>query len=442
MPHEFAAEHIELIRQLPLTAIIGQNEPQNWSRAYWLRYFWQEAVTVKSAFHAHARGILPFFNAVFKLPYSWDEGYDDQFDRDGLIKQGTVWNYRQNDERSMQWRVRHLAPRMGGSTIESCPPVVFREFLEGLLEAGFKRIPVTVDGLNEVQDSTKSVLFNSVRLQNDTNTKTFQCSFGWRGDSRDFAALDAAGGFRARADSIVNGFAARCNLREEWHPFSLLANRSDYWYRQGQEDNCLHTAVSIATDFRTATVFPLLENKLAGKKIPKTEAEANQQSTPNAGFCKIRTDPAIDGISYRYADRVQLYLVLLNGSGFNTQAVQQEKFPELAVKFVDASSLLASITFTRLFHGLSGDDGFTALYNRALSVPPTLERCRAAINDADLANKLLAEVTRVFNNTVATMPYSAKWIPAGSEPVPAYKPAGSQCTIQRVTRLNAEVLWP
>lgn len=434
---EFLPVHIELLRQLPLTAVIGTAEPPSWSRAFWLRYFWQEAVTVKSAFHAQSRRILAFFNEIAMLPYSWDETMNE-FAKDELVKQAGVWAYRSGDT---QWRVRNLNSRLGNS-LAACSPLVLRDCMEALLAAGFKRIPVAIDGLNPVQDSSSSVLFNAVRLNNDTNTKTFQCSFGWRGDSRSFAELDSAGGFRARADSIVNGFAAACGLRETWHPFSLTANRTDYWYRHGQEDNCLHTSVSIATDFRTATAFPLLENKLAGKKIPLNSTEAFTQSTPQARFCKIFPQDGASGIGYRYADRICLYLVLLNGSGFNTQSQQQEKFPELAVKYVEASSLLASITFTRVFHGLTGEEGFTALFNRGLSIAPTLIRCRAAVADDDLAQKLYATVTTLFNNTALTMPYAAKWIPSGSEPVPQFKMGANATVIQKVTHLTGEVLWP
>ncbi|MGB7762259.1 MAG: hypothetical protein WBL61_20665 [Bryobacteraceae bacterium] len=439
MPHTFEHEHIELIRQLPMEAIIGSNQPANWSKPFWFRYFWQEAISRKSEFIRQSAKILPFFNSAFRLPYKWDEDMDDEFAKDDLIKQGGVWAYSGQDA---QWRVKRLNLRAGGDIWNQCPDGVLRDCLEGLLFAGFTRIPVAVDGLNAVQDNAASVVFNTVRLENPAQNKTFHCDFGWRGDSRTFQELDTAGGFKARADSIVNGFAARCNLREAWNPFSLLANRSDYWFREGQADNCLHTSVSIATEFRTATAFPLLERKFAGKKIPTTWAEADTASTPQTPFFKVRIDQGPDSTVYRYADRQQLYLVMLTGSGFNTKSKQQEKFPELAVKFVESSGILASVTFTRVFHGLEDAQGFTALYDAGRSHAPTINRCLAAIADQDLATALLHRVTALFNATVASMPYAAKWIASGSEPVPRFKVAGADATINRVSALDGTVLWP
>lgn len=434
MPREFEQKHIELIFNLPINAIVGPT-PANWSKPFWFRYFWQEAVSRKSEFVARWKPITDFFNEAFKLPYKWDPD-SDEFDKDEIRSgYGGKLSYKGSD---LQWRVRTLQTRMGNPWPQSVSNATLLACLQALLEAGFSRVRAA-NGV--VTDSSLQFIANSVRLQGSGDS--YFCDFGWRGDGRDFDTLVRSGGFFNRADSSANGFAQSCNLREDWHPFAVEDNRFSYWFREGQSDNCLHTCVSVAMNFKTASTFPLLEGKLRGKTLPSTLVEAQTASTPTAAFSKVGVRTAGGGeVIYRYADRQQLYLVMLAGAGFNTKAKQQQQFPEIAVKFVPAANILACLVFVRVFHGTDEDHGFTLLYDAARSQPPTEDKCKIAIADGELAKLLFRNAKRLFDQTVQSMPYAAKWTPGGADPAPQLMVDSSPATITKVSKLDGTTFWP
>ncbi len=433
MPHEFGKEHIELIMNLPVSAIVGA-DPANWSKPFWFRYFWQDATQRKSEFVARWQPIVDFFNAAFRLPYKWNPEMDE-FDKDAYRKQGSgIYAYKGDDT---QWRVKVLQTR-GGLWTNTVSDGVLLACLTALLEAGFSK--VTVVG-GQVQDPSLTFVANAVRLQGTGSS--YSCELGWRGDGRDFDDINRSGGFIARADSTANGFAQSCNLGEPWHPFSDPLVRSHYWFREGQSDNCLHTCISVALNFKTASTFPLLEHKMKGKKIPLTGPEAQTASTPTAPFFKVSVLAAGSGeIVYRYADRQQLYMVLLSGAGFDTKAKQQQKFPEIAMKFIPAANILACLVFVRVFHGTTDEEGFTLMYDATRSKPPTELKCQTVIADAELSKLLFKKVSRLFEETKAGMPYAAKWSASGAEDIPQMKLDTVPVKVSKVATIDGGAFWP
>ena len=223
--------------------------------------------------------------------------------------------------------------------------------------------------------------------------------------------------------------AEKINLREAWNPFSDPTIRAHYYYRREQQDNCLHTVVSVTLDFTTASTFPKLEDLIGsamkGAALKPTDTVDNPPAALKPKLCSVRTGAGKP--LQRYADKQQLYLVVLFGGFFDTQRKQAgEKeiadasgtFPEVAVKRIPANNILGCLSFVRVFHGLTEAEGFTAVFDEKGSLRPTIEACEGFAGDQRIARNLLRELTRQFNAIAGSMPFRACWTGTGGQRLP------------------------
>jgi hypothetical protein len=441
MPTRFSEEHIELIRMIPLDRIGVLPSAPQWSKQFWFRYFWQEAIARPSEFRAQSERILDFFNETFFLPERWNQE-DENFGSDELrVREDNVLIYKSGGPGARHTRFR--AKR--GEVWNSIGNDSLLSILTALLHAGFTRIRVANMGHGKPQDSSITFAANSHSVQSDGPAYKFD--IGWRGDGRTLHEISQAGGFLCRAESDYQGFAARCNLREDWHPFNDQQTRADYWYREGQSDNCLHTTISVALEFQTAATFPLTEQKLKylSGHNPATAQEAQQLSKAEAPLKAIGISADGRDAIYRYADRQQLYMVIIDSECFDTRKQQKERFPEIAVKQLPATRIMACVSFVRVFHGSEDDQGFTALCDRARCTAPTLDRCIAVCSDRALGTLLYRRVQRAYDDTCNSMPFGTKWTPSGAATgimKPRLMAGRAAATVYTVKELGGNAFWP
>jgi len=81
---------------------------------------------------------------------------------------------------------------------------------------------------------------------------------GFRGETRPPAMVKMHNGCMSKA--LVEGLRNSLGMNRPWHPFTDPELRGKAYFRSGTKnaDNCLFTVVSIATDFMTASKFPLM----------------------------------------------------------------------------------------------------------------------------------------------------------------------------------------
>ena len=79
---------------IPLDRIGVSPSAAQWSKQFWFRYFWQEAIARPSEFKAQSEQILDFFNETFFLPERWNQE-DKFFDSDELkVREDNVLLYK------------------------------------------------------------------------------------------------------------------------------------------------------------------------------------------------------------------------------------------------------------------------------------------------------------------------------------------------------------
>ena len=439
----FAEKHIDLLRHLSAETIIGPGEPDKWSKPFWFRYFWQEARSQKAKFLQNWRPIIAFFDAAFQLPAIWND-QDPGFRRELFTDSAGLLTPK--SEQALVTSLTPKSPPVWGTIADG----TLRAVLMALMESGFTRVAVSNLGPNKIRDTSLTFSANSHHIQADGGTYYFD--IGWRGDGRRLDEITQAGGFVNRAESEYQGFAKQCGLREDWNPFNDTSVRADYWFREGQGDNCLHATVSVALQFQTAATFPLIESNLAhlqGRPFPTTHQAAFQASTPSGPLMEIGVE--VENKTqyiYRYADRQQLYMLILDTECFDTRKKQAEKFPEVGVKNVPANRVMACISFVRVFHGTTDDEGLTVLYDAKGSTAPTEDRCVAACGDRQLGVLLYRRVLKAYSDTCASMPFGTKWTPSGASTgmmaprLRVDKKLANVLTVRKLTGTALVPFWP
>lgn len=414
----FERQHLHLCTHIEQTALIEANYTE-FSKQGWFLYFWKEARQT-AGMEARAPQILAFFNDLFKLPKEWDRS-DPGYLLDGAQP---FSDYR--GDVAAKDRVKRLEYKVG-KTWDNVDDTILYNLLNACLQVGFERIR-TVKGGKEIGELSADNAFAFARhtliLDSD-----HEYTLGWRGDGRNLGQIGAAGGFLSKAQSEVklqNGqtYAESIGLREKWNPFSKPENRTDYYYRKMQQDNCLHTVVSVTLDFVTAATFPKLEDLLGSLLGGGTVGpNATIEGLPSDSRKKLSKVVTTSGEVYRYADRQQLYLVVLFGKFLDTQKRQKgdqqgesaKSFPEVAVKKIPVNNIFGSLSFVRVFDGLQEDQGFTAYYDAAKSVWPTMDRCLAFAGDQAIARQLFPLVQDEFKKISSSMPFHARWTGTGGQ---------------------------
>ncbi len=124
-----------------------------------------------------------------------------------------------------------------------------KSLLKRMLDAGF--VAYGQDFLGTTDDLLKPIL---------ADTPLTPLKVGFRGETRPPALVKMQEGCRSKA--LVDVLRSKLGMNEPWHPFTDEAVRSKAYYRNGSvnQDNCLFTVVSVATNFETASKFPLMQD--------------------------------------------------------------------------------------------------------------------------------------------------------------------------------------
>ena len=405
----FAQNTIDQIRQIPLADIVG-NQVEDYSKQWWFAYFWQEAAPKNQLFDAQWAAIVPFFNEMF-----------DGNQWPGNLVQVTDWNAMQDD-------------------------TVLNAML-GLMVAGFIITP----------SAGAAVLpANATQEDEDVAARVRQVDgvkWGWRGDSRSFAQIDAAGGLINKVESEAGGFAESIGAREAWNPFSSEVFRREYTYRRSSEDNGLQATVSMTPNAKTGALFPLVS--VGDFPVPALDQLGPTVLAPAVRRRYGLVDVTVGGqprTVARIVDTIRLYLSLIEGRFLDTQAVQQllnaTPFPEFAVKAVPSPNVLASASFVRVHHATTFNEfaqgvGTTILFKPSGSVAPSRDRCLAQTGESDAADILLGEAMGAYKEALSLDGTSIQWQEDGPANGAPFTDNGQ--AVQKVNRVSdvfGQQLWP
>ena len=144
----------------------------------------------------------------------------------------------------------------------------------------------------------------------------------------------------------------------------------------------------------------------------------------------------------RIADRQQLYLVVIQGHYFNTQEAQKDKFPEIAVKSIPETGILACLSFVRVHHDVDEHAGCTVLFD---SVYPSRPRWWAAAGMRSPRQWPAISTRRCragTNRAKAAMPFSVKWTANKGVDVEPLKAEGVPLLVSQVISVTGSQLWP
>ncbi|CDH44043.1 MAG: hypothetical protein IPL59_11595 [Candidatus Competibacteraceae bacterium] len=353
----FEKVHLPFIRKIPLSKIVPNNNSET-NHQGWFSYFWSEAYIWEADFLKHGEPVIALFTALFDLPKEWEPpavgGWTQAKLKDAEQATGAI-----QLNRKREW-----------NTVSN--EILFNALL-ALLTIGFRRIPISRNSTIATDDTSLEM---AKYLKKFDHSKKVQ--LGWRGDMRKLADLINGGGFICKAESIANNYAASINMRQPWHPFSKLSIRCDMWYRRVSADNCKQTVISVTTDFKTASVFPQVSELhiFPGVEMKQDIAQlVRDGKVDRTKLCEVTVQRASGErkVLLRAADQAQIFLCLLNGTYFDTKEAQEKfseavAFNELAMREVPADDILASITYVRIHHGTSNGEGYTAIYDPAVSI--------------------------------------------------------------------------
>lgn len=284
---------------------------------FWFNYFWDEAITVESLTQAEKQILVETFLGIF-------------------------------ENHNNAWRMR-----TDPQAIDSYHRL---KMLRNLLHIGFVRVPYQTGGPKGMkpmvaEEGTRLFKEEVKFYRNREQTDFLQLKIGWRCDSRPYEMLVTQNGFQARArqDHVDREW----NLTQPWHPYSLEVYRNAIYLRRGKNyDNCLHTAVSVGTDFKALVHFPLFTDASL-YTYPNGPITWAHEIVVNRRGEKARVGSDKLG-SYLEHD-TQLYAIRIDDSirGYDTQAFQKkagkDPFPERSVDGIPLENILARVLITRKY---------------------------------------------------------------------------------------------
>lgn len=398
----------------------------------WLSYFYKEKRGFTNLSEADKGRVLDFLNAFYVRPPQLDlHGSGTRLQNTGAANthfQNNTLQLQMDGPISFLEKVGTL-DTTGMSRAYKARSFILREALEALLRSGF--VPVAeCDDHHEISGRPQDAVLQEYNAWGDLNTTRARVqaalaqvpavSYGWRGDSRTVGEIQGAGGLWCKAAS--EAYAKAKGMRAEWHPFHERSIRKYLYFRCGQSDNCLYTAVSVTpavtstgpannpqfqfTNFdnnacRINICFPQLEEiPMAKRKRVRIDLERN---TDNAAFS---TDC--------FVDEVRLYLCKLGVNKWyvDTRAIQNslnpgQGFPEIAVRGISSADLMAYLVLIRVHHGADNPAGFTAIpvANKSQNLNPGNPQVAALYNAANVQ----FEGAWGPNGILAPVPASAVW---------------------------------
>jgi hypothetical protein len=236
-----------------------------------------------------------------------------------------------------------------------------RKLLIRMLDAGF--VAYDADYYGTSDDLLKPII---------KGTPLTSLKVGFRGELRPPVMVKLHDGCRSKA--TVDAVRKTMGMNEPWHPFTNPFIRNRAYYRNGSvnQDNCLFTAVSVATNFETASKFPLMQDLnldnpdalgtatvMAKGMSSRVKAMAMQmQDHINA---RMGVKPPANGVPARAstkAERRLLRCVRMNiylfsvPNGWNTEAKQLASgattFPERATLSIPWGNFFARVRCDRI----------------------------------------------------------------------------------------------
>ena len=436
----FLPEHIKLIAGLnkDMVVTVTDEDRKHATKPFWFRYFWNEAVAKPLMFEPHAAAFAVFFERMFVLPQMWDPAHASC----ELKLQGNLLLYRTGSAANP---FQTLTPKANNWSTVSDADLL--NILELLLGIGFEScIP---KGSEARPFSKKEFLDSSLDVLRQGLVGEFDKAYflGWRGDGRDVGKIRDTGGLINKSQSDYQGYAASQNMRAAWNPFSLPANQSKWFYRIAQDDNCLQSVVSVSTDFRSSCTFPLLNGDyVVLAPLAPTEAQLKLMSESDVKkWSRITGEVAgVPKTVIRFADRQQLYLVVVDTQYFDTRERQPDKFPEVAVKRIPTDNILACISFVRVHHKTVENQPLTALFDARGSTPPSIDHCRRYCQSQKFAKILFDHVQKLYNDTVAALGpnFNVCWASNGAVNAAAFMDdSGQPMRIRAVKNTFGGTLW-
>jgi hypothetical protein len=224
-----------------------------------------------------------------------------------------------------------------------------RRLLDDMMALGFERY-VTREHL------TAAKMFETMIAHQglggfDLQNKGIKVVF--RGDSRLPQKIHENQG--TRPQTVVQTQRIGCNFRELWHPWNDWEKANRVYYRKGNADNCLFSAISVTPEFLVATKFPLLQDLRAHHADQIGTADVVLKYRATAGDSQVtdlrkRLDPN-QRTRHLACSRTNIYVVKVQG-GWDTQAKQfaqhRGEFPERAFDSLSWDDHLACFRVVRV----------------------------------------------------------------------------------------------
>lgn len=291
-------------------------EDQKGSYGYWFNYFWEEAVTAKNLGSADKAKLCETLLSVFEADGSGE------------------WKIRADFRtREDYWKLRSL---------------------RNLLHIGFERVPYEQGPKSQNKNfagDARALFAEKMALSDSPGAARLH--IGWRGDGRDYATLQQQGGFKARArqDKICSEFG----LDKPWHPYSLAVYREAIFLRKGHNvDNCLHTAVSVGTDFKMLVHFPIVTDaSLYTLPAGPIESWTGGEAASLLQKYKIRVGKDQYGKFLEHDTQIYAVWITDNVRGFHTENFQAKQnsptFPERSVQEIPVENILARVIVARRY---------------------------------------------------------------------------------------------
>jgi hypothetical protein len=385
----FEAFHLPHLWSLPPQVLLGPIKQANYRCRGWLNYFWKDKGAFDELTLAQKGVMLDFFNTFFLFPDEFTlrntRGFRGGPPNRVFVDNAVANTFKRQGRlalRADSGTSRFKLLQIHGSQVDRIDNIYLPSvqgyartmlaFLKVLMGSGF--VPVLrcddmgILGLPQdgYSDTFRRLPESSGRPQSrtwvsDCLKTTAQTLFAWRGDSRSWNEVRAAGGFRCKVES--GGYSRSIRVMAPWNPFSDQATRRHMYFRCSQKDNCLHTAISLTpaassvnnTSFKVNACFPQLE-ELPG--ILRQRQRITVKVLPNRG--RLRDETC-------FVDEVTLFFCYLpRGQQYFDTKLCQEKirspgFPEMAVRGLQSDNILGYITYIRVHHGTTNSHGFTAI---------------------------------------------------------------------------------
>lgn len=296
---------------------------------WWWTYFWKEAKEyVQRATDPQKNTFVTFFNMASVKP---DTLRPDDPDK------------------------RYVIPK--GPLLKVCDDTTLRAAMDAALAVGFEWIDMGPAGIQVSAEALRKYILNV--------DKRVEYKMVWRGGEREWENVRQYG---YAAAARYEADAGNWNMRESWHPFHDPVARAKVYYRKGQMDNCLFTAVSVTDDWKAALCYPKIEQstelmQLAQQARGVASLEGLKDSYPRRVARVTYTDGKVE---YKLANVTRIALMILEGMVLDTRQRQADSgvaYPELGAETIVGSNVVAMLEYTRVFHGLTDEAGFTAFLN-------------------------------------------------------------------------------